>query len=239
MVIGRLAVPAAASLVALTLSGCDSLTHLFGSAPTAEQTCSSQETYDALNGILSGQAQSAASLLGNYPMAATAASPASMKSVLSYSAPTVDDINRNTGKVTCNALMRVAMQTTLLSDTRGLTPNDFGPDHASFAITYSVQATADQGRPLMTLEDASALSGIAFQASLAALQHNGNAAAQQQQADNVQQVEDSPPDNPDDQQSDQPVQNGMDAPSGDAATPAPSDGDTAPKPPQNVAAGPP
>lgn len=161
----------------MLLSGCDSLSTLAGGKPNAEQTCSSQTTYDALTEILASQAKSATSVLGVGAGVAAAASPAAFKNVIAYSAPTVEDVNKTTGKVTCKALLRINAPTALLTGGRELQPNDFGPDHVTYAIGYSVQTTADRGQPLTTLENASALSTVAFEASLAALKRSQDAAA--------------------------------------------------------------
>lgn len=168
---------AVAGLVLIGLSGCDSLSEWTGNKPSAEQTCSSQETYDGLTGIMAAQAGSAANLLGSNGILSTAASPAAMKNVLGYSAPTVEEANKSTRKISCQALLRITLPTSVLPQQTGLTANDFGPDHVTYAISYSVQPTADQGRPLMTLENASALSTVAFQASLVALKKGQDAAA--------------------------------------------------------------
>lgn len=161
-----------------------------GGVPTPEETCSSQTTYDALTGILSTQAQSAASVLGNDPQLTTAASPASLKAVLSYASPTVEDINAGTGKVGCKALLRLDTPTTALAQQPGLSPNDFGPDHVTYAISYTVQKTADRGQPLMTLENAGSLAAVAFQASITALRRGGDATAQPPVADDDTAIED-------------------------------------------------
>lgn len=167
----------AIALAIAAVAGCDRLSKIEGTA-TPEQICSSQDTYDALTGVMAAQAGSAASLLGANRLIATASSTASIRNVLNYSSPTVDDINKGTGKVSCKALLRVDTPTAMLTDQRGLSPNDFGPDHVTYAIEYSVQPTADQGKPLVTLSDAAALSSVAFQAALINAKRTQDAASQ-------------------------------------------------------------
>lgn len=164
-------------LLGFGLSGCDQISHAVGQRRTPEQTCSSQETYDALVGIVAEQVASSASLLAGNNLAARAASVASLKSVISYSSPTVEDVNKTTGKISCQALMRISAPVALIGDQQGLTPNDFGPDHVTYSVDYTVQTTADEGRPLFTLKAATPLAAVAFQAALLTLRKGDDAIA--------------------------------------------------------------
>lgn len=219
---GAVSVRLATAMLCLTaVSGCDALSGLAGKKGSPEEACSSQATYDALTGIMAAQAGSAASLLGANSALSTAASPGSLKNVLGYSSPTVEDVNKATGKISCKALLRINTATAALGN-NALQPNDFGPDHVTYAISYSVQRTADQGQPLMTLDSAGALSTVAFQASLAALKggQDAAAAASQPAAEDDSMADDEPTQEQDQAAADRP--NMMDEPA-----PSPGNADDA------------
>lgn len=160
---------------ALALQGCGPKTEE-AAATTLEQTCSAQGTYDALTGIVAAQAGQAVSLLADSNEdAASAASKTAIGANLQYGSPTVQDVNKDTRKVSCEALLTVSVPPRMLSN-NSLSVNDLGADKVTYQISYSVQPSADGGRPVYMLQQANDLSVVALTASLVALKKTQAAA---------------------------------------------------------------
>lgn len=157
-----------ALFLAVAMMGCTPKAEL-----TPEQQCSAPETYDNLTQIMSSSASQAASLLGvgdGTPLVSQAASKVAIGKIVSYSLPTVDEYNKDTKKISCSALARFNATTAeLLTSKVSLSVNDYGPDHVTYKISYTIQPSADGKQNVYTLASADDLAGVAFQSSLIAV----------------------------------------------------------------------
>lgn len=153
--------------IMLSVGGCQS------GAKTADQVCSATETYDALTGLMAstlGQAISDQAGEGDDKSSLTSASSvAKLSQHIKFSLPTVADVNKDTKKISCNAMLTItAPQTAMLSvPSVDLPVNEQGKDHITYRVSYSVQPTADDHQNLYVLDHGEELALAAFKATLA------------------------------------------------------------------------
>lgn len=164
-----------AAMGALALSGCQK------AADTPEQICSSPKTYDQIVQMLSGQVGSAMATMdfgAAQDLVSAASSNTALARVVSFKMPTVADMNKDTKRVSCEAIMQLAapagVQSTIPKT--GLEVNEVAADHIQIRIKYSLQPSADGGQNVLTLEGATDLAVAAEVASLGAVQRMRNAA---------------------------------------------------------------
>ncbi|WP_298692961.1 hypothetical protein [uncultured Sphingomonas sp.] len=134
----------------VALSGCSYLQR-------PGEVCSTQQTYDALEKVIVSGAPSdgdaktalAASLGGNFSPDAFLKL---VSSYVSFKMPTVDAVDKDTGRVSCNGLLTLTGPQDAIVAGRGSDPdaldsplpiNDQSPDHIAYQISYSAQRTAD------------------------------------------------------------------------------------------------
>lgn len=146
------------------LAGCDR----FQSSPG--EVCSAPATYDTLDGVLTSTAAPAdrSHMLDR------------LKALISYKMVTVDAVDKDTGKVSCGALLTFTGSAdgvdaayapfALEALGKALDPtsarslpvavNDHDANHVSFQIHYTVQKTQDSGQSVVTLDQASFLAQV-------------------------------------------------------------------------------
>lgn len=161
---------------------------------TPEQICSAPGTYDQIIGLIAAQVgQASAATLSNDVVRA-ASSTSALRRVLSFALPTVDGVNKDTHKTSCKAMMQVNLPSALQSalDLSGLQVNEVTSGHVQVAIAYAVQPSADEGKQILSLEQATELATVALQASIAATMRLRNASGTAPRVADATPVEPSP-----------------------------------------------
>lgn len=137
-------------------------------APTAEQQCSAQTTYDQIVAMLAQQIAEARDDNAD-PDTITASSVRALKSVITFELPTVSDVNASTHKISCDAVVRLATNGQPILIPRTLETNEVAADHVDLKVTYSLQPAADDGRTILQLDQAGNVASAVLSASLNAV----------------------------------------------------------------------